>query len=68
MVVQPPFVLRGGPEKPDVFVRGYVQVDDFTNGNSWSKGPDVLRSEGYDVPDFSVTSISPSGRKARPQG
>ncbi len=38
---------------------GYVQVDDFSEGNRWSKGPAELRAEGYTVPDF---SLLPTGR------
>jgi hypothetical protein len=35
-------------------IPGYVQIDDLTGGqNVWSKGPEGLRKEGYDVPDFS---------------
>jgi len=34
---------------------GYVQVDDVSGGeNRWSRGPETLRAEGYDVPDFSA--------------
>ena len=39
---------------------GYVQIDDVTgNENRWSKGANLLRLEGYNVPDFSEL---PSGR------
>lgn len=42
-----------GPQVPGD--KGYVQIDDISGGvNRWSKGPDLLRREGYDVPNFLV--------------
>lgn len=34
-------------------IPGYVQIDDVTGGeNRWSKGPETLRAEGFDIPNF----------------
>ena len=41
-------------------VPGYVQIDSLKNGeNEWSQGPDKLRAQGYNIPDFSKL---PSGK------
>lgn len=41
-------------------VPGYVQIDDIAGGkNNWSAGPDKLKAQGYEVPDFSTL---PSGK------
>jgi ribosomal protein S7 len=35
-------------------VPGYVQIDEVKDGkNTWSKGPESLKAEGYNVPDYS---------------
>ncbi len=34
-------------------VPGYVQIDDVSQGNKWSAGPEKLREQGYDIPDLS---------------
>lgn len=35
--------------------RGYIQIDDISGGeNRWSKSPETLAKEGYEVPDFSA--------------
>lgn len=37
-----------------VKIPGYVQLDEVKDGkNTWSKGPESLKAEGYDVPDYS---------------
>lgn len=41
-------------------VPGYVQIDEVVGTeNKWSQGPDKLRVQGYDIPDFSKL---PSGK------
>lgn len=41
------------PEEPGIPGTGYVQIDDITGGvNHWSKGPESLGKEGYNIPDF----------------
>lgn len=41
-------------------VPGYVQIDEVIGtDNKWSKGPDKLRAQGYEIPDFSKL---PSGK------
>lgn len=38
---------------------GYVQIDDISGGvNKWSKSPQTLRAEGYDVPDSLFEKVS----------
>lgn len=46
-----PFGASGGPTGEWV-VPGYVQIDDVSPGNPWSKSPDSLRVFGYAVPRF----------------
>jgi hypothetical protein len=48
VTVQEPMVEGGREIAP-----GYVQIDDVTGGeNHWSKSPETLRKEGYDVPEL----------------
>jgi len=55
VTVQAPQAHESGRTIP-----GYVQIDDVSGGqNRWSKGPETLRNEGYNVPDLSEL---PSGK------
>lgn len=50
VTVQRPQLMPDGA----TVVPGFVQFDDVHGGrNHWSKGPEALRAEGYQVPDFS---------------
>lgn len=49
VTVQSPMKMTSGETVP-----GYVQFDDISEGkNKWSKGPEKLKEEGFEVPDLS---------------
>lgn len=55
VTVQSPIQLDAKNRMP-----GYTQIDDISGGqNHWSKGPQTLARQGYNIPDFSKL---PQGR------